>query len=86
MWVIGIIADAHEMSDAAANCLLKTLEEPQAHAVLILTAQDVGQLLPTIVSRCQVFPLRPLSLDSETAEIRRALRAVLQSRRPHLPG
>jgi DNA polymerase-3 subunit delta' len=62
-WVIGIIADAHEMSDAAANCLLKTLEEPQVHVVLMLTAPDVGQLLPTIVSRCQVFPLRPLSLE-----------------------
>jgi DNA polymerase III subunit delta' len=61
-WVVGIIADAQEMSDAAANCLLKTLEEPQAHAVLMLTAPDVSQLLPTIVSRCQVFPLRPLSL------------------------
>lgn len=61
-WVVGIIADAQEMSDAAANCLLKTLEEPQAHAVLMLTALDVSQLLPTIVSRCQVFPLRPLSL------------------------
>lgn len=62
-WVIGLIADAQEMSDAAANCLLKTLEEPQAHAVLILTAPDVGQLLPTIVSRCQVFSLRPLSVQ-----------------------
>jgi DNA polymerase III subunit delta' len=70
-WVIGVIADAHEMSDAAANCLLKTLEEPQAHAVLILTAQDVGQLLPTIVSRCQVFLLRPLPVDEEVAEIQR---------------
>jgi DNA polymerase III subunit delta' len=62
-WVIGLIADAQEMSDAAANCLLKTLEEPQVHAVLILTAPDVAQLLPTIVSRCQVFSLHPLSLD-----------------------
>lgn len=60
-WVIGIIADAHTMSDAAANCLLKTLEEPQQRAVLILTAPDTGQLLPTIVSRCQVFPLRSLA-------------------------
>ncbi len=71
-WVLGIIADAHEMSDAAANCLLKTLEEPQAHAVLILTAPDAAQLLPTIVSRCQVFPLRPLALDqAETALVER---------------
>lgn len=59
-WVIGVIAGAHTMSDAAANCLLKTLEEPQPQAVLILTAPDVGQLLPTIVSRCQVFALRPM--------------------------
>jgi len=68
-WVIAVIADAHEMSDAASNCLLKTLEEPQAHAVLILTAPDVGQLLPTIVSRCQVFPLRPLPLDLAEAAL-----------------
>ena len=67
-WVIGIIAGAHEMSDAAANCLLKTLEEPQPAVVLILTAPDVGQLFPTIVSRCQVFPLRPLPpAQTETA-------------------
>jgi DNA polymerase III subunit delta' len=59
-WVIGIIADAHEMSDAAANCLLKTLEEPPPHVVLILTAPDPSLLLPTILSRCQVMPLHPL--------------------------
>ncbi len=62
-WAVGIIADAHEMSDAAANCLLKTLEEPQARVVLVLTATDVTLLLPTIVSRCQVFPLRPLARE-----------------------
>jgi DNA polymerase-3 subunit delta' len=46
----------------AANCLLKTLEEPPAHAVLILTA-TVGDALPsTIVSRCQTFALRPLPI------------------------
>ena len=61
--VIGVIADAHEMSDAAANCLLKTLEEPPAHVVLILTAPDASLLLPTIISRCQLFPLRPQPLD-----------------------
>jgi DNA polymerase-3 subunit delta' len=57
------------MSDAAANCLLKTLEEPPPHAVLILTAPDVGQLLPTIVSRCQVFLLRPAPLAQAEAEL-----------------
>jgi DNA polymerase-3 subunit delta' len=69
-WVIGLIADAHEMSDAAANCLLKTLEEPPAQAVLILTTPDIGQLLPTIVSRCQVFPLRPLTLEQTEVALR----------------
>lgn len=44
----------------AANALLKTLEEPPSHAVLILTAGEAEALLPTIVSRCQPMPLRPL--------------------------
>ncbi len=44
----------------AANCLLKTLEEPPSHAVLILTATTADALPPTIVSRCQIFALRPL--------------------------
>ena len=64
-----MIADAHEMSDAASNCLLKTLEEPPAHVVLILTAPDVGQLLPTILSRCQVMPLHPLPFDQAEAAL-----------------
>ena len=78
-WVVGIIADAQEMSDAAANCLLKTLEEPQEHAVLVLTAPDVGLLLPTIVSRCQVFPLRPLPVDAAEAVLRNRF-AIAQDR------
>ena len=52
-----------EANDNAANALLKTLEEAPAYAVLILTADHPEQLLPTIVSRCEVLRLRPLSLD-----------------------
>jgi DNA polymerase-3 subunit delta' len=71
-WIIGLIVDAQDMSDPAANCLLKTLEEPQPHAVLMLTAPDVSHLLPTIVSRCQVFPLRPLPVaEAEIALVNR---------------
>ncbi len=44
----------------AANAFLKTLEEPPANAVLILTALDMNDLLPTIVSRCQSIGLRTL--------------------------
>ena len=58
-----------EANDNAANALLKTLEEAPSYAVLILTADTPEQLLPTIVSRCEVLRLRPLSID----EIRKDL-------------
>ena len=49
-----------EANTNAANALLKTLEEAPAHALLLLTADTPEQLLPTIVSRCEVLRLRPL--------------------------
>ncbi len=52
----------HEANDSAANALLKTLEEAPSYAVLILTADNPEQLLPTIVSRCEVLRLRPLKV------------------------
>ena len=55
-----LIQDAHKANASFANKLLKTLEEPAAHVILCLTAQDRSTLLPTIVSRCQVLALRPL--------------------------
>jgi len=53
-----VIEDADNMTTQAANSMLKTLEEPPPYAVLILTTSDPRLLLPTIVSRCQVFTLR----------------------------
>ena len=52
-----------EANDNAANALLKTLEEAPSYAVLILTADNPEQLLPTILSRCEVLRLRPLRVD-----------------------
>lgn len=52
-----------EANDNAANALLKTLEEAPSYAVLILTADNPEQLLPTIVSRCEVLRLRPLEIE-----------------------
>lgn len=52
-----------EANDNAANALLKTLEEAPSYAVLILTADAPEQLLPTIVSRCEVLRLRPLTTE-----------------------
>jgi DNA polymerase III subunit delta' len=52
-----------EANDNASNALLKTLEEAPSYAILILTADNPEQLLPTIVSRCEVLRLRPSSIE-----------------------
>ncbi len=61
-WKVYIIRQMERATTEAANCLLKTLEEPPAQVILILTASDMDQLLPTIISRCQVLNLRPPSM------------------------
>ncbi|MBE3559030.1 MAG: DNA polymerase III subunit delta' [Ktedonobacteraceae bacterium] len=58
-----IIQNAHEMNVQAANCLLKTLEEPEPDVVLLLTVPDAGLLLPTIVSRVQQIPMQLLTAN-----------------------
>ncbi len=50
---IAVIEPAHAMTIAAANALLKTLEEPARDTVLILVSEQPGKLLPTVLSRCQ---------------------------------
>lgn len=60
-WKVYIIRQMERATTEAANCLLKTLEEPPSQVVLVLTASDMDQLLPTIISRCQVLNLRPPS-------------------------
>jgi DNA polymerase-3 subunit delta' len=58
-----------EANDNAANALLKTLEEAPSYAILILTADNLEQLLPTIVSRCEVLRLRPLRVEAVQKEL-----------------
>jgi DNA polymerase-3 subunit delta' len=58
---VAIIADAHRMNPAAGNALLKMLEEPPDRTVLILTAPQTADLLPTIVSRCQHIRFKPIA-------------------------
>ena len=55
-----IIDGAERLSAEAANRLLKTLEEPPPNVYFVLLAVDVGSVLPTIVSRCRSYELRPL--------------------------
>ena len=61
-WKVYIIRQMERATTEAANCLLKTLEEPPDQVILVLTASDMDQLLPTIISRCQVLSLRPPSM------------------------
>ena len=56
-----IIEDADKMNVQAQNALLKTLEEPPGYAVLILTTTNASRLLPTILSRCIVLNMRPVT-------------------------
>ena len=57
---VALLANAERMTEAAQNCLLKTLEEPPPNTVLILTTAYADHLLPTCLSRCQVIALSPV--------------------------
>ena len=61
---VAIILDADHLADEAANCLLKTLEEPPGQSVIILVCTAVERQLPTIRSRCQIMRFRPLPTDT----------------------
>jgi DNA polymerase-3 subunit delta' len=63
-----LLCDIHTMRREAANSLLKTLEEPPGQTMLILTADEAGVILPTILSRCQTVPFFPLP-QAEVAKI-----------------
>ncbi|MEX0716220.1 MAG: DNA polymerase III subunit delta' [Planctomycetaceae bacterium] len=63
-----VIDDADHMRMEAANALLKTLEEPPERAVIVLVAENVDALLPTIRSRCQLVRFAPLA-DADAAEL-----------------
>jgi DNA polymerase III subunit delta' len=71
-----VIADAHLLNDDAADALLKDLEEPPPYAVMVLVADELGPLPPTIRSRCQLVPFRRLP--------ERAVRDFLAERAPGL--
>jgi DNA polymerase III subunit gamma/tau len=67
-----IIDEAHQITGAAANAFLKTLEEPPAHTRFVLATTDPEQILPTIVSRCQIFEFKRIP----TASVKRRVSHV----------
>jgi DNA polymerase-3 subunit delta' len=68
---IALLLNYEEASRGAANALLKTLEEPPGNLVLLLTAESPEMLLPTIVSRCEVMRLRPVSIETVSAGLQK---------------
>ena len=65
---VAILDDADHFNTASANCLLKTLEEPPPHSLLILIGTSPSKQLPTIRSRAQIVRFQPLDAES-VAEI-----------------
>ena len=59
-----VIDEVHMLSASAFNAFLKTLEEPPAHAVFILATTEKHKILPTILSRCQIFDFHRISVPA----------------------
>jgi DNA polymerase-3 subunit delta' len=62
-WRVALLPDFQQATDSAQNALLKTLEEAPPKVILLLTADVAENLLPTILSRCELLRLRPLVID-----------------------
>nr|MBP9187491.1 DNA polymerase III subunit gamma/tau [Bacteroidia bacterium] len=66
---IYIIDEVHMLSSAAFNAFLKTLEEPPPYAKFILATTERHKILPTILSRCQVFDFHRISVESAVSQL-----------------
>ena len=65
-----IIDEVHMLSAAAFNAFLKTLEEPPKHAIFILATTEKHKLLPTILSRCQIYDFKRMTVDNIVSHLR----------------
>ena len=61
-----IIDEVHMLSQAAFNAFLKTLEEPPKHAIFILATTEKHKIIPTILSRCQIFDFKRITVKDAT--------------------
>lgn len=88
---IFIIDEVHMLSTAAFNAFLKTLEEPPAHAIFILATTEKHKIIPTILSRCQIYDFNRITeadmvahlayvADKEGIEAERSALAVIASK------
>ncbi len=70
-----MIDEAHQLSKDAFNALLKTLEEPPEYLKFVLATTDPEKVLPTVLSRCLQFNLRPMAPDTVREHLARVLEA-----------
>lgn len=64
-----IVDEVHMLSNAAFNAFLKTLEEPPAHAVFILATTEKHKIIPTILSRCQIYDFNRITVNDMVAHL-----------------
>ena len=65
-----IIDEVHMLSQAAFNAFLKTLEEPPAHVIFILATTEKHKILPTILSRCQIYDFERMTVENTVAHLK----------------
>ena len=65
-----IIDEVHMLSTAAFNAFLKTLEEPPAHVIFILATTEKHKILPTILSRCQIYDFERMTVANTVAHLK----------------
>ena len=65
-----IIDEVHMLSSAAFNAFLKTLEEPPSHVVFILATTEKHKILPTILSRCQIYDFERMTVENTIAHLK----------------
>ena len=66
-----IIDEVHMLSQAAFNAFLKTLEEPPAHAIFILATTEKHKIIPTILSRCQIYDFKRIQIEDIQEHLRK---------------
>src|SRR5213078_345860 len=65
-----IIDEVHMLSSSAFNAFLKTLEEPPPYAIFILATTEKHKIIPTILSRCQIFDFNRIQIDDITSHLK----------------
>ena len=78
-----IIDEVHMLSTSAFNAFLKTLEEPPAHAIFILATTEKHKILPTILSRCQIYDFNRMKVGDTVEHLKYiSAKEGLQPRKP----